>query len=301
MNFESQARTILSPVTGFIAQAGFTHSLTPARNCTYGCTYCYVPTMHVFGGLKREDWERWGQFTTFKANAADLLARELRPEQIIYCSPLVDPYQPVEAERLLMPQILEAVAKRPPRVFVVQTRSSMILRDVTLLQRLSDRTRLRVSFSLTTNSESVRKVYEPHCQSFDERVAAIHTLTVAGIATHATLAPLLPCDPERLADAALEATTRDLIGDPLHVRATEADWRYYQGRASNRSSTRPQLGLSQHSRAKSFPESERSLCLVGEDSRLVRTGSRVSLSPEDSHVCPPLHSLVVVLKHGHAG
>ena len=41
-----------------------------------------------------------GQFTTFKTNAADLLARALRPHQRIYCSPLVDPYQPAEANRV---------------------------------------------------------------------------------------------------------------------------------------------------------------------------------------------------------
>src|SRR3982750_932443 len=98
----ADARTIPSRTSGFIREAGFTHSLTPARNCTFGCTYCYVPTMRVQAGLKKEDWERWGQFTTMKSNAADLLARELRPHQKIYCSPLVDPYQPTEAEALQM-------------------------------------------------------------------------------------------------------------------------------------------------------------------------------------------------------
>ncbi|MGH9656917.1 MAG: radical SAM protein, partial [Bryobacteraceae bacterium] len=67
----TEARVILSETSGFIAQAGFTHSLTPARNCTFACTYCYVPTMRVQGGLQPEDWRRWGQFTTFKSNAAD--------------------------------------------------------------------------------------------------------------------------------------------------------------------------------------------------------------------------------------
>src|SRR3984893_13798913 len=104
---EAESRSILSATSGFIAEAGFTHSLTPARNCTYGCTYCYVPTMGIYGGLKPEDWRRWGQFTTFKSNAPELLRRELRPQQIIYCSPLVDPYQPAEAEMQMMPRILD--------------------------------------------------------------------------------------------------------------------------------------------------------------------------------------------------
>jgi hypothetical protein len=107
--FRADAKSILSVTSGFIAQAGFTHSLTPARNCGFGCTYCYVPTMGIYGGLKPEDWRRWGEFTTFKANAPELLARSLRPEQVIYCSPLVDPYQPAEASEQMMPPLLDAL------------------------------------------------------------------------------------------------------------------------------------------------------------------------------------------------
>lgn len=215
------ARSILSPTTGFIAEAGFTHSLTPARNCTFGCTYCYVPTMRIQGGLKPEDWQRWGQFTTFKSNAADLLRRELREHQRIYCSPMVDPYQPAEECERMMPRILDVLLEAPPRVFVLQTRGPMILRDLDRLQSLARRTTLRVSFSITTNREDVRKLYEPHCSPISERLDVIRALRDAGIETYATLAPLLPCDPEELALRALDASGRDLIGDPLHTRTAK--------------------------------------------------------------------------------
>ncbi len=218
---ETEARSILSPTTGFIAAAGFTHSLSPARNCTYGCIYCYVPTMRIYGGLRREDWQRWGQFTTFKSNAAKLLERALRGDEIIYCSPLVDPYQPAELSQRLMPAVFEVLLSKPPKVFVIQTRGTLILRDLPLLVELSRRTNVRVSFSVTTDREDVRKLYEPHCESLPERLAAVRALRDAGIATHATLAPLLPCDPQRLARLAIEATDRDLIGDPLHVRSVK--------------------------------------------------------------------------------
>jgi DNA repair photolyase len=215
------ARSILTKTSGFIAEAGFTHSLTPARNCTFGCTYCYVPTMRIYGGLKPEDLQRWGQFTTFKSNAPELLARELRPTQSIYCSPLVDPYQPAEAQEQMMPRILEALLKTPPRVFTLQTRGPLILRDLDQLRALSRRTTLRVSFSITTNREDVRRLYEPHCASFEERLDVVRALRDASIETYVTLAPLLPCDPELLAGAALDASRRHLIGDPLHIRATK--------------------------------------------------------------------------------
>jgi DNA repair photolyase len=219
--FESEARSILSPTTGFIAEAGFTHSLTPARNCTFGCSYCYVPTMRIYGGLKHDDWMHWGQFTTFKRNAAELLRRQLRANQVIYCSPLVDPYQPAEETEQLMPSILDELLVRAPKIFAIQTRGPLILRDIAKLVQLSERTAVRVSFSITTNREPVRRLYEPHCATIDCRLKAVGELRRAGIATYATLAPILPCDPEELADLALEATDRDVIGDPLHVRSVK--------------------------------------------------------------------------------
>jgi DNA repair photolyase len=214
-------RSALTKTSGFIAEAGFTHSLSPARNCTFGCTYCYVPTMGIYGGLKPEDWKRWGQFTTYKSTAAELLRRELRASQSIYCSPLVDPYQPVEESEQMMPRILDALMESPPRVFTIQTRGPLILRDLGRLRALSRMLTLRVSFSITTNREDIRRLYEPHCAGFDERLEVVRGLRNAGIETYATLAPLLPCDPEALARAAIEATHRDLIGDPLHIRATK--------------------------------------------------------------------------------
>ncbi|HEX5228032.1 MAG TPA: radical SAM protein [Bryobacteraceae bacterium] len=223
--FATEARSILSATTGFIAEAGFTHSLTPARNCTFGCSYCYVPTMRIYGGLKQQDWAHWGAFTTYKSNAPELLRCELRRhssnDQVIYCSPLVDPYQPAEETEQSMPPILDELIARPPKVFVIQTRGPLIVRDIPKLKDLSQRTTLRVSFSVTTNREPVRRLYEPHCATIDCRLKAIRELRHAGIAVFATLAPILPCDPEQLAAMALDATDQDVIGDSLHIRAVK--------------------------------------------------------------------------------
>jgi DNA repair photolyase len=217
--FHAEAKSVLSNTTGFIAQAGFTHSLTPARNCTFGCSYCYVPTMGIYGGLKPDDWKHWGEFTTFKSNAPEQLRRQLRAGQVIYCSPMVDPYQPAEESAELMPRILDELIAHPPRIFVIQTRGPLILRDLDKLAALARLTTLRVSFSITTNREDIRKLYEPHCATIHQRIETIHRLRAAGIDTFATLAPLLPCDPEELAGLALDATVRDVIGDALHIRS----------------------------------------------------------------------------------
>ena len=218
---ETVAKRILSPVSGYLLEAGFTHSLTPARNCTYGCYYCYVPTMRVQGGLKPEDWQHWGEYTTYKRNAPELLAKELRPGQIIYCSPLVDPYQPAEMMEELMPRILEQIYIRPPARFVIQTRSTYILRDLHLLQAVAEHTDLRISFSVTTNDDRIRKIFEPRCESIPDRIAAVETLRAAGLDVYTTLAPILPCEPPALAALLAPLTDNPIIGDPLHVRSTK--------------------------------------------------------------------------------
>jgi DNA repair photolyase len=212
------ARTILTPVSGFLREAGFTHSLSPARNCTFACSYCYVPTMRVQAGLRPEDWRHWGESTTFKENAAELLRRELRPHQVVYCSPLTDPYQPAESQGCLMPAILRATIDQPPACFVIQTRGPLILRDLALLTKIPN---LRVGFSITTDREDVRRVFESRCAPLDARWETIARLREAGIAVSATLAPLLPCDPEALVHRALDATDGPVIADPLHVRAVK--------------------------------------------------------------------------------
>lgn len=215
---ETHARRILSPVSGFIAEAGFTHSLTPARNCTYGCTYCYVPTMRIQAGLKPEDWRHWGEYTTYKVNAPELLCKELRPDQLIYCSPLTDPYQPAEMNQEIMPLILEQVYIHPPKLFVIQTRSPNILRDTRLLQAVAEHTDLRISVSITTDDDRIRKIFEPRCESIPGRLRTIEELRAAGLNVYATVAPILPCEPAALARMVVEATSNPIIGDPLHIR-----------------------------------------------------------------------------------
>ncbi len=176
--------------------------------------------MRFQGGLKPDDWAHWGQWTTYKSNAATLLARDLRSDQIIYCSPLTDPYQPAEAEFGLMRGILTAVAEavRPPAAFVIQTRGPLILRDLDLLTQIARRITLRVSFSVTTDREDVRRIFEPHCAPIEDRWHTIRALREAGIPVAVTLAPLLPSNPEALLDRALAATTGPVVADPLHVR-----------------------------------------------------------------------------------
>jgi DNA repair photolyase len=150
-----------------------------------------------------------------------LLQRELRSDQVIYCSPVVDPYQPAEEQECVMPTLLDAFNANPPRVLTLQTRGPLIIRDLDRLAQLASRTTLRVSFSVTTNLDQVRRWFEPHCATFETRLDTMRALRRAGLHVFATLAPILPCDPEALAAALVDATDNDVIGDPLHIRTVK--------------------------------------------------------------------------------
>ena len=146
---------------------------------------------------------------------------------------MVDPYQPAEESEWMMPRILDELMEAPPRVFVLQTRGPLILRDLEKLRALAQRTTLRVSFSITTNREEIRKLYEPLCAPICERLDAIRALRDAGIETYATLAPLLPCDPEELAQRALEASwPRPDRRSVAHSQRQAARRDHSRGRAS---------------------------------------------------------------------
>lgn len=177
--------------------------------------------MRVQAGLRADDWKHWGEKTTFKSNAAELAVKSLRPPQVIYCSPLTDPYQPAEADERLMPGLLEAVAEHPPHAFVIQTRGPLILRDLEKLQAAARRTILRVSFSVTTDRDEVRRIFEPHCAPIEERWHTIEALRRADIGTSVAIAPILPCNPEALIDRAIACSDGPVVSDPFHVRAVK--------------------------------------------------------------------------------
>jgi DNA repair photolyase len=117
--------------------------------------------------------------------------------------------------------VLEAIAANPPAVFVIQTRGPLILRDIELLREAARRTRLRVGFSITTDREDVRRIFEPYCASIEERWQTVAALRAARIDVSATLAPILPCYPEALMGRALEVSAGPVVADPLHVRAVK--------------------------------------------------------------------------------
>ncbi len=205
---------------------GLDYCINPYVGCGHGCRYCYASFMKRFTG----HLEPWGQFVDVKVNAPALLRRQLlraRPG-IVCLSTVTDPYQPLEKTYQLTRRCLEALLdyQFPVRLL---TRSSLCLRDIDLFKRFKN---IEVGLSITTHSESVRKICEPHSPSIESRLKALKTLRQEKIRTYAFIGPMLPLDPVRMVtmlDGAVDEVLIDRVNYQNKVRSIyrKAGWERY--------------------------------------------------------------------------
>lgn len=203
------AASILTRATGFMS--GYDFTLNPYSGCGFGCSYCYA----AFFSRDAQRSDSWGRWVEVKQNALERLERMRTPltDRAIYMSSVTDPYQPIERRLLLVRALLEALAEQQPRL-VVQTRSPLVTRDIDVLQRFAH---VRVNMTVTTDSDTVRKAFEPTCPSNRARLAAITQVAAAGIETSITMTPLLPVeDADRFARDLLETGVHRFVVQPFH-------------------------------------------------------------------------------------
>ena len=197
----------------------FDITLNPYRGCLFGCTYCYASEFVYESAEKRK---AWGEWVEVKRNAVDALQRESRKVtgQRVFFSSATDPYQPLEKRLGLTRACLEVLLMAAPDHLHIQTRSPHIVRDIALLQRFGES--LTVGISLPTDSDVVRKVFEPRAPSISRRLKAARELRAAGIRVSASVAPLLPCTPKRLVKLLQPVFSEVWVGGMnFHLKETE--------------------------------------------------------------------------------
>ncbi|MDX6180626.1 radical SAM protein [Flavobacterium sp. Fl-77] len=202
---------ILTQAKGFMESYDYT--LNPYSGCSFGCNYCYA----AFFARSTEQKDNWGKWVKVKDNALQLLIKwRKKPliDKTIYISSVTDPYQPIEKELELTRSILnELVNYHKPRL-VIQTRSPLITRDIDLLTKFDV---VQVNMTVTTDSEDVRKAFEPICPSNKSRLKAIQEVTASGIQTCITMTPLLPLqNPNEFVKELLNTGVKKFIVQPFH-------------------------------------------------------------------------------------
>ena len=157
------------------------------RGCTHGCIYCDSRSLCYGFTHDFQDVE-------VKQNAPELLERALRSKRakcMIGTGSMSDPYMPCEEQLCLTCRCLELIDRYGFGV-AVQTKSTLILRDLPLLERINHQAKAVAQITLTTHDDTLCRQIEPNVSVTSERVAALEALRDHGIPTIVWLSPILP-------------------------------------------------------------------------------------------------------------
>lgn len=189
---ELQARSLINKCDA--PHMPFTQTVNPYRGCAMGCRYCYAAYTHEFMGISTP--EDFHTLVYVKVGGEEETARRLaavvrRGERIALGS-ATDPYQPAEAESGVTRRFLELVAAHRGVRLGITTKGALVLRDLDLLRRISQRSELSVHVSLTSPRADLLRRVEPLAPPPEVRLEMMRRLTEAGVETWLGLAPILP-------------------------------------------------------------------------------------------------------------
>ncbi len=164
--------------------------VNPYRGCAHGCTYCFAQYSHSY--IDSKDF--FGDLRV-KLNVAEVLDKELGKKswkgEPLKIGGVTDPYQPIEEQYRLMPEILEILIKHKNPTMIA-TKSNLALRDHQLIAKLARVTNVTFATTITTMDEDIQKRLEPGAPSSKERFAMMSKMGEAGCETIVLCTPVVP-------------------------------------------------------------------------------------------------------------
>jgi len=173
---------------------GTDYCINPYVGCANACRYCYADFMKKYTGHV----EDWGSFVDAKINAPEVLQRQIRraAKGNVIISSVTDAYQPLEEKYRLTRQCLEILLRHQFPVDIL-TKSSLVLRDMDLIKKFKD---MEVGITITTDDDEIKRIFEPQAPPISSRITTLKRLYENGIKTYVFIGPLLPMNPEALAE-----------------------------------------------------------------------------------------------------
>lgn len=244
---EIKVRSVLSR-TGI---PGRRYCINPYVGCTHGCKYCYATFMKRFTG----HIEPWGSFVDIKINAPEVLRRELKRAEKggIILSSVTDPYQPLERKYMITRKCLEVLTLFQFPIDIL-TKSPLVLRDIDVILKLKD---TEVGLTVPTDDDSIRKTFEPNAPPILVRIESLKQLHKKGIKTYTFIGPILPMNPESLAEK-IRPYVHSVLIDKMNYES-KVQWLYKKHRVEkwlNEEFTEEIISRLM----KSFPDREVEIC-----------------------------------------
>jgi DNA repair photolyase len=199
-----RAKSVIT--TNSSPDVGFEQSINPYRGCSHGCVYCFARPTHAYLGLSPGlDFETR---LFYKDNAVELLRAELSKRNY-RCKPIAlgintDGWQPLERRMMVSRSILAVLAECRHPVTIV-TKSTLILRDLDLLQDLARDRLVSVMVSITSLDARIKRTLEPRAAAPQARLKVIEQLSAAGVSVGVLVAPVIPALTDHEMEQILEA------------------------------------------------------------------------------------------------
>lgn len=224
--FDLPCRSILNRCTS--DRMPFDWTINPYRGCEFGCGYCYARYSHEFLGMP--DWIDFQTRILVKREAPALLPAELTRERLdgtsIAVGTVTDPYQPAEREFRVTRGTLEVLSRARGLRLSITTKSSLITRDLDLLQAIARRSSLTIHVSLITLNRRLARILEPRAPTPERRLATIRALSGGGLRVGVFAMPVLPglTDSSRAMDGLVrrsaEAGATHFVAQMLFLRGS---------------------------------------------------------------------------------
>ena len=207
------------------------YAINPYNGCQFGCIYCDARSEHYH---MPEDFENE---ILVKQNVGQMLdqritrARTFLPD-VVGIGGVTDSYQPAEKKYENTRSILSVLAKHQYPVHLI-TKSTLILRDLPLLEEIARQTWCTVSVTITTTDAEKSRFLEKFAPSPAKRLEVLRQIKTKAphVQTGALLMPLIPvlCDDEAQVEqlfTAVKATGADylMFGGAMTLRNRQADW-----------------------------------------------------------------------------
>jgi DNA repair photolyase len=219
-----RARKIINEVP-VASHLPFRWTINAYRGCSHACAYCFARPTHDYLGLGiGSDFD---SKIVVKVNAVERLRSELAGKRWagdhIAMGTNTDPYQRCEGKYHLTQGIIKVLGEFA-NPFSILTKSTLILRDLALLQEAARRTDVGVNFSIGTLDERTWKATEPGTPHPRRRVEAVRRINEAGIPCGVLVAPIIPGlsdapeQTEEVVRACVDAGAVSITAIPLHLR-----------------------------------------------------------------------------------